>query len=155
MITIETINQMLTDSVPFHRVLGPRAESVEPERVTLTLPAAPERLNHVGTVHAVAQFGLGEAASGAMTLVAFWDLQHKGYAPVVTSASVSYLKPASGDLRGMATLSAAEQRQVRSEILAGGRPRFSIAVQLFDQQSVVTTELRFEWVLLAPHSAKA
>ena len=155
MLDVEAVRQMVMDAVPFNRVLGVRVESVEPERVTLTLPESPERLNHVGTIHAAAQFGLGEATAGTMTLLAFSDLQRQGYAPVVTDASVAYRKPASGELRGVATLSAEQQAHVRSEIAAGARPRFTIAVQLFDHQGVITTELRFEWVLLTPRNAKA
>ena len=155
MLDVETVNQLMTDAVPFQRMLGPRVESVAPERVTVVLPESPERLNHVGTTHAAAQFGLGEATSGAMALVAFWDLQDKGYAPVVTSASVTYHKPARGQLRGEATLSAEEQARIRGEIAAGGRPRFTIAVRLTDQAETLTTELRFEWTLLAPRSAQS
>ncbi len=151
---VEMVNQLLAESVPFNRVLGPRVESVAPERVTVILPESPERLNHVGTTHAVAQFGLGEVTSGTMTVVAFNDLQARGFAPVVTSASVTYHKPARGQLRGEATLGADEQARIRSEIAAGARPRFAIDVRLTDQAGTLTTELRFEWTLLTPRAAK-
>lgn len=150
MLDVETVRQMVMDAVPFNRVLGVRVEAVGPERVTLILPESPERLNHVGTTHAAAQFGLGEATAGTMTLLAFNDLQRQGYAPVVTDATVSYRRPARGELHGEATLSAEEQARVRSEIAAGGRPRFRIDVRLSDQQGNTTTELRFEWTLLVP-----
>ncbi|HEY7975524.1 MAG TPA: YiiD C-terminal domain-containing protein [Ktedonobacterales bacterium] len=154
MLDVEAVNQLLNDAVPFNHVLGVQVESVAPEQVTVIMPQSPERLNHVGTTHAVAQFGLGEVTSGTMTLIAFSDLQRQGYAPVVTDASVTYHQPARGQLRGEATLPAAEQARIRSEIGAGGRPRFTIAVRLSDEQGTLTTELRFEWTLLAPRSAK-
>ncbi len=154
MLDVEVVRQLLADSVPFNRVLGVQVESVEPERATVILPESPERLNHVGTVHAVAQFGLGEVTSGTMTLIAFSDLQRQGYAPVVTNATVTYHKPARGQLRGEATFTAEEQARIRSEIAAGARPRFAIAVQVRDQQGTLTTELRFEWTLLAPRGAQ-
>ena len=152
MLDAAAINRILAETVPFNAHMGPVVESVTPERSTVILPESPERLNHVGTTHAVAQFGLGEVTSGALTAAAFWDLQHQGYAPVVTSASVTYHKPARGQLRGEAELSADEQARIRSEIAAGGRPRFTIDVRLFDQQGTLTTELHFEWVLLAPRA---
>jgi acyl-coenzyme A thioesterase PaaI-like protein len=152
MLDAAAINQMLAETVPFNAHMGPVVESVSPQRVTVILPESPERLNHVGTTHAVAQFGLGEVTSGALTLAALWDLQHQGYMPIVTNASVTYLKPARGQLRGEATLSADEQARIRSEIAAGGRPRFAIDVRLFDWQGTLTTELRFEWMLLAPRA---
>lgn len=155
MLDVETVNRLLNDSVPFNRALGVRVESVAEERVTVLLLESPERLNHVGTVHAVAQFGLGEVTSGTMTMMAFGDLQRQGYAPVVTDASVTYHKPARGQLRGEARFPIAEQQRIRDEIAAGGRPRFTIQVQLTDLQGEGTTSLRFEWTLLAPRSAKA
>ncbi|MDE3228523.1 MAG: YiiD C-terminal domain-containing protein [Chloroflexota bacterium] len=154
MLDATALRQIMLEAVPFNRVLGAQVETVEPERVTVILPASPERLNHVGTVHAAAQFGLGEATAGAMCVAAFADLQRRGIAPVVTDASVRYRKPARGEMRGEATLSAAEQARVREEIAAGGRPRFSIAVRLTDQQGTATTELTFEWALLVPPAAK-
>ncbi len=154
MLDVTALRQIMMDAVPFNRVLGVRVETVEPERVTVLLPESPERLNHVGTVHAAAQFGLAEATAGAMCVAAFADLQQRGFAPVVTDASVSYRKPARGEMRGEATLSAEEQARVRGEIAAGGRPRFTIAVRLTDQQETLTTELRFEWVLLVPRGAQ-
>jgi len=152
MLDAAAINRILAETVPFNAHMGPVVESVTPERSTVILPESPERLNHVGTTHAVAQFGLGEVTSGALTAAAFWDLQHQGYAPVVTSASVTYHKRARGQLRGEAELSADEQARIRNEIAAGGRPRFTIDVRLFDQQGTLTTELRFEWLLLAPRA---
>ncbi|MGH2503060.1 MAG: YiiD C-terminal domain-containing protein [Ktedonobacterales bacterium] len=152
MLDAAAINQILAETVPFNAHMGPVVESVSPQRSVVILPESPERLNHVGTTHAVAQFGLGEVTSGALIAAAFWDLQHQGYAPVVTNASVTYLKPARGQLRGEASLSAAEQERIRNEITAGGRPRFAIDVQLFDLQGTLTTELRFEWMLLAPRA---
>ena len=152
MLDAAAINQLLATTVPFNAHMGPVVESVTPERSVVILPESPERLNHVGTTHAVAQFGLGEVTSGALTIAAFAALQPRGFAPIVTSASVTYLKPARGQLRGEAELPAAEQARIREEIAAGGRPRFTIAVRLFDQQNALTTELRFEWVLLAPRA---
>ncbi len=155
MLDAAAVNQLLNETVPFNRALGVQVETVAPECVVVILAEAPERLNHVGTTHAVAQFGLGEVTSGTMTLIAFADLQRQGYAPVVTDASVKYYKPARGLLRGQATFSAAEQERIRREILSGGRPRFAIDVRLTDEQGTLTTELRFEWTLLAPRGAKA
>ena len=83
----------MTQAVPFNRVLGVQFIAVEAERAEAMLPEAPERLNHVGTMHAVAQFGLGEATSGAMVLAAFTDLQGEGYIPLAASAQITYRKP--------------------------------------------------------------
>ena len=145
---LERVSEALTRAVPFNRVLGVRVAMVEPERVEVVLPEAAERLNHVGTVHAAAQFGLGEATSGAMVLAAFGDLQAQGVVPLAAEATIRYRKPANGELRGVATLAREGQQRIRKELREAGRARFSVPVQLSDAEGTVTTELEVSWVLL-------
>ena len=68
MLDAAAMNRILAETVPFNAHMGPVVESVTPERSVVMLPESPERLNHVGTTHAVAQFGLGEVTSGALTM---------------------------------------------------------------------------------------
>lgn len=145
---LERVSELLTRAVPFNRVLGVRVAVVEPERVEVVLPEAAERLNHVGTVHAAAQFGLGEATSGAMVLAAFGDLQARGIVPLAAEATIRYRKPARGELRGVSTLAREGQERIREEVRETGRARFTLPVQLFDAQGVVTTELEVSWALV-------
>jgi uncharacterized protein (TIGR00369 family) len=146
------VNKIAFDTVPFASVLGVHVTEVEPERAEAALEFTPERLNHVGTMHAVAQFGLGELASGGLVVAAFSDLQQAGYMPIVASVSVSYLRPARTDLRGAAELSLAEQERVRTEVRNGVQSRFTIPVQIVDTSGNITTELKVEWVLLQPRA---
>lgn len=148
MLNLAAVQAMMTGAVPFNRVLGIRVESVEPERVEVVLPEAPERLNHVGTIHAAAQFGLGEAASGSMVVAAFGDLQAAGMVPLAAGATIRYRKASSGDLRAVATLSQEEQARVRAEVEASGKGRCTVQVQMLDAGGTVTTEMTVDWVLL-------
>lgn len=149
MADLESVNAMMTQAVPFNRVLGIQVTAVEPERVEVALPDAAERLNHVGTVHAAAQFGLGEAASGAMVVASFGDLQVEGFVPLAAEATIRYRRGAKGDLRGVATLVLAEQERIRRSVRETGRARFTVPVQLYDGAGVVTTELEVGWALVA------
>jgi acyl-coenzyme A thioesterase PaaI-like protein len=153
MANLESVRAIMTQAVPFNRVLELQFVAVEPERAEVVLPEAPERLNHVGTIHAAAQFGLGEAASGAMVMGAFADLQGEGYIPLAASAQIGYRKPSKGDLRAVATLSTAEQARIRADLETNGKARFSIPVELRDAQGVVTTEITVEWALLKPRAS--
>jgi acyl-coenzyme A thioesterase PaaI-like protein len=153
MADLEMVRTIMTQAVPFNRVLELQFVGVEAERAEVVMPEAPERLNHVGTVHAAAQYGLGEAASGAMVMGAFADLQGQGYIPLAASAQIAYRKPSKGDLRGVATLSTAEQARIRTDVETNGKARFSVPVQLLDAQSVVTTEITVEWALLKPRAS--
>jgi acyl-coenzyme A thioesterase PaaI-like protein len=114
------------------------------------LTAAQERLNHVGTVHAVAQFGLGEVASGGLVLAAFSDLMAEGYAPIAAAASITYVRPGRGDLRAVSQFSRADQDVVRAQVVEAGKARFSIPVELFDSAGQAISEMTVEWVLLKP-----
>ena len=139
---------MITQAVPFNRVLGVHVVATEPERAEVVLPAAPERLNHVGTVHAAVQFGLGEAASGTMVVSAFADVQADGFVPLAAQAKIAYRRAASGDLRGVASLSQDEQERVRKALRAAGKARFTVPVQILDSVGAITTEMEVEWALV-------
>ena len=145
-----TVDKLAFETVPFASVLGVHVTKVEPERAEAVLEFTPERRNHVGTMHAVAQFGLGELASGGLVVSAFSDLQQDGYMPIVASVAVNYLRPARTDLRGIAELSLAEQERVRTEVRSGVQSRFTVPVQIVDENGNVTTEFKVEWVLLQP-----
>lgn len=140
-------------SVPFNKVLGIEIVAVEDERAEARMPASPDRFNHVGTAHAAAQFGLGEGASAAMALGAFASLLEGGAIPLVAEAQIAYRKPAAGDLRGVATLTRAEQERALADWESAGKMRVSVPVQLLDEQGVVTTEMSVTWVLLRPRGA--
>lgn len=148
MADLESVNAMMTQAVPFNRVLGIRVTAIEPERAEVTLLAAPERLNHVGTIHAAAQFGLGEAASGAMVVSAFDDVQAEGFVPLAAEATITYRRAASGDLRAVATLTREEQERIRRDVHESGRARFTIPVRLLDSAGTVTTEMDVGWALV-------
>jgi Domain of unknown function (DUF4442) len=88
---------MDVSAIPFNRFLGLRAGGA-----ALMLPADPKYHNHLGTVHASAQFALAEAASGR------WLLDHFGeaaadYVAVVRHADVKYRRPAAGGLAAHAS----------------------------------------------------
>ena len=104
MVDLDSIRRLITETVPFSRALGVQVVSVGVGQAEALLPASPERLNHVGTVHAVAQFGLGETTSGALLISTFGDLVADGYVPVAADVAIHYHKPASGDLPPCALL---------------------------------------------------
>jgi uncharacterized protein (TIGR00369 family) len=150
MANLEAIRRMLTESVPFSRVLGVQVLSIGSGEALALLPESPERLNHVGTVHAVAQFGLAETTSGALLVSTFDDLAAKGFVPVAAEVAIHYRRPARGDLQGTAHLSGEEQQRIRSAVVETGRARVPMAVAITDADGNVTTECEVTWVLLKP-----
>jgi acyl-coenzyme A thioesterase PaaI-like protein len=147
-IDVAGMNRLLDEAVPFSRAVGAYVVMIEAERAEALLPASPERLNHVGTVHAVAQFGVGEVAAGALILRAFGELQARGLVPVVAETTLRYKRPANGELRSIAELPLAEQERIRGLVASDGKARFTIPVRIVDGTGSVVTELEIKWALI-------
>lgn len=154
MLDLEMVQRTITERVPFARELDVRVEQVEAGRVVASMPFAVKRTNHIGTVHAAAQFGLGETVSGALAFAAFADLQQAGYLPVVATASITYRRPAVGDLRAEATLAPEEQARARAEIASEGKARYNVQVTITNAGGETVTEMLVDGALIIPRERK-
>jgi uncharacterized protein (TIGR00369 family) len=154
MLDLEMVQRVITERVPFARELDVRIEQVEAGRAVASMPFAVKRTNHIGTVHAAALFGLGETVSGALAFVAFADLQQAGYLPVVANASITYRRPAVGDVRAEATISPDEQARARAEIASEGKGRYTVQVTMTNAAGETVTEMQVEGALIIPRERK-
>jgi acyl-coenzyme A thioesterase PaaI-like protein len=112
-------------AIPFNRLLGLRADGA-----TLTLPADPNYQNHLGTVHAGAQFALAEAAANLA---------------VVRHADVKFRRPAAGKLTAEADVAPDEAERFQDTLSRRGRAAIEVRVRLLDAEGSVTLEASFEW----------
>ena len=152
---IDEARRLFGDRVPFAKTLGVQFEEVGLERVVVSMPYVRERTNHVATVHAAAEFGLGESAAGTLVFMAFQDLAAEGYVPVVANASIAYKRPAPGDLRAEATLSKDEQARVRADVASAGKARVTLPVTITNANGVVACEMQTEWAIIKPRPAQS
>lgn len=140
---MEKLTKPLMNSVtelPFNRLLGLQIAD-DPAKV-LQLPAGPQYLNHLGTVHASAQLALAEASSGEFLLRAIGDLA--GIIPVVRRLESKFRKPANGRLTS--TASARDGIEpLRSELQAKGRALITVQVELHDESGTHTLSATVEW----------
>jgi len=83
-----------TVELPFNKFIGILTAS-DPGKL-LQLPAGPQYLNHLGTVHASAQLALAEASSGEFLLQSFGSIAE--LVPVVRRLESKFRKPAKGAL---------------------------------------------------------
>ena len=127
-------------AIPFNRFLGLRADGA-----TLTLPADTRYQNHIGTVHAGAQFALAEAASGQWLLGRF-GAQTAGDLVVVRQAQVKYRRPAAGELRAEAEAAPDEAARFLETLAERGRAVIEVRVRVLDAEGNVTLEATFEWL---------
>lgn len=112
----------------------------------LEMPESPLLLNHVGTVHASAQFALAEASSGEFLLRHLGDAQRQVFA-VLRKADVKFRKPAHGVLRASAQFAAGDADWLSRELASRGRALTSVLVELADAQGVVTMKGQYTWFL--------
>lgn len=134
------------EGMPYNAMLGVRIVEMEGGRARGTLASRPEVGNHVGTMHAGAQFSLVEATSGAAVSSAFLDLLGRAV-PLAQGCELTYRRPARGDVVAEATLDAATIERVRVELESEGRSRFDVAVTVTDAAGTLATEATMRWYI--------
>ena len=103
--------------------------------------------NHIGTVHAAAQFALAEAAAAERLRRDFIALAEE-IVPIMRGAEVKYRQPATGDLRAYAALDEAARVQIPADLAASGRTLASVTVELKDNAGILTFAGKFYWFLI-------
>jgi acyl-coenzyme A thioesterase PaaI-like protein len=112
----------------------------------LEMPGSAVLLNHVGTVHASAQFALAEASSGEF-LLAFLGEQQSQVLAVLRTSEVKFRKPAHGTLRASARFADGGADSLTTELASRGRALASVLVEVGDLNGVVTMTGRYDWFL--------
>ncbi len=142
------IRQLLLDMVPFNRFIGIEIGDISADGVTITLPLRPEIANHLGSIHAAAQFALGESACAAQALLPFAD-QIDRVIPLNRRSSIDYFHASEGALTARGTLAAAEQERIRADFAAAGKARFTTVAHLTDSTSTPVTTVTVEFVIVS------
>jgi acyl-coenzyme A thioesterase PaaI-like protein len=130
---------MDVSAVPFNQFLGLRASGA-----ALKLAADPKYHNHLGTVHASAQFALAEAASGQWLLDHFGDAVAE-YVAVVRHVDVKYRRPAAGELTAHASAPPEEPGHFLEALTRRGRATIEVRVHVVGNDGNATLEAVFEW----------
>ncbi len=112
----------------------------------LEMPESPLLLNHVGTVHASAQFALAEASSGEFLSRHLGEAQSQVFA-VLRTSDVKFRKPAHGALRASARFANGIADSLSTELSSRGRALASVLVEVADAQGVVTMTGQYDWFL--------
>jgi acyl-coenzyme A thioesterase PaaI-like protein len=136
---------MHVTDLEINKALGIRLPAPDSAWV-LELPESPLLLNHLGTIHASAQFALAEAASGEFLLNYLGEAQNRVFA-VLRASEVKFRKPAHGVLRASARFADDTPHSPSAELESRGRALASIFVEVVDAKGVVTMSGRFDWFL--------
>ena len=128
--------------IPFNKFIEITHASAEEGALEL---AFSDRLqNHLGTLHASAQFALAEACSGLALQRHFSHLADT-VVPVLRKSEVKFKRPAQSTLRAKAQLDAASREAFESQLSRKGRATIVVPVELTDQEGNTTLAGSYEW----------
>ena len=127
-------------AIPFVATVGIRRM----EDGSLTVPFTHATHNHLGTIHASAQFALAETASGDALQRLFPDLIGK-VVPVLRDSTLKFKRPAMADLRAAAMISEEAVARFRDQFKNKGRASIAVNIVVSDAQGIVTCIGTFEW----------
>jgi acyl-coenzyme A thioesterase PaaI-like protein len=129
----------------YNRALGIIDAAVGAEHL-LELPFAPLVQNHLGTMHAAAQFSLAEAASAECLQRHFGAAVGEVFA-VVRGVEIGYRRPATGDLLAFGRPDEATRAYLLAELNTRGRAKAVILIDLKDRSGTLTFHGQFEWFI--------
>lgn len=112
----------------------------------LELPLTPLLKNHLGTMHAAAQFALAESASAECLRREFPALVGK-VVPMVRGVTMKYRKPATGDLFAFAHPDEDTRQNLVTNLATRSAARAMVAVELKDAAGTLTFSGQFEWFI--------
>jgi acyl-CoA thioesterase FadM len=127
----------------FSSMIGLR-RSDRPDLGTLCLGDEPHVHNHLGTIHAAAQFALAEAASGDFLQARFAALAPSCIG-VVRRSEVTYRSPARGTIYAAASVDEQRLREFEDRLTARGRAFVTVGVAVRDATGAVTMSGEVEW----------
>lgn len=135
---VEIARQLTEQQIAFVRRSGLQAEVLEPGFVRLCMPLEGNQ-NHIGSMYAGALFTLAEIPGGALFLTSF-DVQR--LYPIVKELNLRFRRPASGDIRVEARLSAQEIDDLQARAAREGKAEYLLELQLTGVDGEVVAESR-------------
>ncbi|GAB21778.1 MAG TPA: DUF4442 domain-containing protein [Gordonia polyisoprenivorans] len=141
----EYLRSVATALVPFGELVGTAVTEISAEQAVVTIAAGESVTNHMGTVHAGAQFTAADIAGALAFIGAAAPRLYTIERLVLRAATVTYRRPALGAIRAVAHI---DERELRSVLTAddGGRHDITAKAVVLDDAGVVTAKLVFDYV---------
>lgn len=122
--------------------LGIKASSL-PDYL-LELPAGPNVLNHLDTIHASAIYSLAEISSGYYLRANFRDIADQTI-PILRGSQVKFKKIGSGNLYSTVRLIGTTLKDIRASLESRRKSLFLIQVKIVNEQEDVVMTGDYEW----------
>lgn len=129
----ESETDLVRQTVPILGAMGIEVLESVPGRAVTWLPFEPNR-NHVGMAYAGSLFSVAEVLGG---LVALSSFTLEGYAPLVKSMTINYLRPAFTGVRATVEMSTDEIERVQAEAASTGKANYELEVNVTDENGVI------------------
>lgn len=140
---LNALRDGMNAAVPFNRHLGLELQQIEAGRAVVLLPDEEHLDNHIGSRHAGALFGAGEAASGGAFLGAFGERLAE-LRPLVRDAKIAYTKVARGPITATGRLDRPAE-ELLAAVDADGSVDFPIEVDLTDEKGDLVARMDVAW----------
>lgn len=127
----------ITD-LPFNQHIG-----IEKSDAGVALRKKPELLNHVGTIHAAALYGLAETASGDWIIEQLMT-KFPDTLALARQGSIQYKRPAESDCTAEANVDSESLASCIAELENRGRATLTVPVRILCNGKPVATA-EFEW----------
>lgn len=139
--------KMNIEQVPFNKLLGIK-KCTNCKNGLVALPESQKYANHLNTVHASAQFALGEAASGEYLFQRFKEIATKNkLIPVIRKTKLKFKKPAIGEIKAKAFITDEVAKGAIASIEKKGRAIIPVIVDITDSKNNQTMTATYEWFI--------
>ncbi|MFH0781872.1 MAG: YiiD C-terminal domain-containing protein [Pseudomonadota bacterium] len=128
--------------IPFNKFI--EILSYDKDKSCLHLEFKDQMKNHLGTMHASAQFSLAEACSGLCLQRCFPQLENS-VVPILRKSEVKFKRPAISSIRAQAEIMEENQERFEKQLERKGRATIEVAVNVLDQDGTITMSGNYEW----------
>ena len=136
------LNLDLLKILPFANYIGVKAKN---KRELQLLPHKDVE-NHIGTVHAAAQFTLAETQSGLYMLSLFPEYADD-IVPLLRSSNIKYKFPATTELVALASVTKEDKEKFERQFMKRDRAMLVVYVEVKDTNGIVTMLGDFGWFI--------
>ncbi len=138
--------------MPFNQLVGITKCDSRQDGI-LELVSGRQHLNHVGTIHAGALYGLAEASSGQFLADHLKEDEAK-VLPVLRKADIKYRKPAEGALYTTSKFVEEDWDTFHETLAKKSRALISIAIEVRNQDEQIVAMGGFDWFVMKGDTPK-
>jgi len=128
--------------IPFNKFIDIKQH--HEDQSCLVLEFKEQTKNHLGTMHASAQFALAEACSGLVLQKCFPHLEGS-VVPMLRKSDVKFKRPATSSVFARAEISEDQRKRFEQQLERKGRASIEVTVDVIEQDGATTMAGIYEW----------